>query len=202
MLSRFCILLLVVLVWIGCDTDHYSHGDNNAPDSTATGIDTLVSDVSWDEDFSEEEAPYDENEPTVETPSYDNADAARRHNSGGVADNDEDVIKYQNYQRSGDSPQELANALIYPAIRMVYSDNFARPRAQILNHSKDGGRHSMDVQITWKDRWVSKYQIKGTLTVNTDGSNANFVITDKNTEAEVLELTEDKVQNELQVPAL
>lgn len=203
MLSRVCILLLAVFMWTGCDTSRYSYGEDDAKDSTSIDIDTLVSDVSWDENFDEEEQePYYGDGPKNETPDYGNVREEREHSNSGIADNDTDVIKYQNYQRSGNSPQEFANALIYSAIRMVYSDNFARPRAKILKHSKEENRHTIDVQITWKDHWVSKYQIKGTLTINADGSNANFVITDKNTEAEVLELTEDNVQNELQLPAL
>lgn len=201
----------MALFWSACSSDYFSsdNGDNaNDQDST------LVSDVSWDEDFeTDDEEPYygnDDNSsssssPSSSSPSYNNTSNDNNRSSGGgggVADNDEDVIKYQNYKRNSESPQEFANALLYPAIRMVYSDNFARPKAQILSSKKEGERHILKLRITWKDHWVSQYSMEGTLKVNPDGSDAEFVITDKNKKVEVLELTEDRTEQELRLPTL
>lgn len=160
-------------------------------DSTGIEVDTMVSDVNWGDDDSYEE---EEVKPKK-----------RRHSSGGgggAADSDTDVIKYQNYERMGDSPNDFAKALIYPAIRMVYSDNFAKPRASVINSTQDGDRYTIDLEISWKDHWTPNYQISGTLEVNSDGSDAKFTITDKNVEAEVLELTEDNFKTEITIPSL
>ncbi|BDS10291.1 hypothetical protein [Aureispira anguillae] len=165
-------------------------------DSTATHIDTLVSDVNW----GEEEFYVEEEEPPKKQRRHSHSSGGG--GGGGAADNDADVIKYQNYIREGDRPKDFAKALIYPAIRMVYSDNFAKPSVSVLSATQDGDRHNIDLQITWKDRWTPKYEIKGTLLVNSDGSDAIFTITDKNVEAEVLELTEDFFQSEISLPSL
>jgi hypothetical protein len=53
--------------------------------------------------------------------------------------------------------------------------------------------------ITWKDRWVPKYEIKGQLTVDEDGNNPAFIITEKNIEAEALEVTEDDFRTEIKL---
>lgn len=188
------LLILSIALGIGSCGKNQKNSTTSSVDSTQTEIDTLVSDVNWgDEEYYEEEVE--------ETPSK-----PRHSSSGGhrqqAADDDADVQKYQNYSRNGDRPSDFAQALIYPAIRMVYSDNFAQPKATVLNSTQDGDRHTIDVKITWKDRWTPKYEIKGTLMVNQDGSDAVFVISDKNMEAETLELTEDNFQSEIRLPSL
>ncbi|MGH1334764.1 MAG: hypothetical protein ACRBFS_01455 [Aureispira sp.] len=209
----YTFLLLVAILLASCGDDPRYAATTPANDSTTVAIDTLVSDVSWDDDLDEEN--YQANQEESSSRSYNSSSSSSRRSSssssssssngraaGGAADNDLDVVKYQNYERIGTSPKDFATALIYPAIRMVYSDNFAKPKVKVSNATQEGDRHTMDVSITWKDHWVSKYRIDGTLMVNADGSDVNFVITDKNVEAEVLELTEDSFQSTLTLPAL
>lgn len=200
------LLLLLALLLANCGEDPRYVDTTSDQDSTDTAIDTLVSDVSWEEDLGEEDYSYEES--SSSSSSYRSSSSSSEYSSssggaaGGAADNDADVVKYQNYEREGNSPSDFATALIYPAIRMVYSDNFAKPRAKVTNATKEGDRHSIEVSITWKDHWVPKYRIDGTLMVNADGSDAKFVITDKNVDAEALELTEDDFKSELLLPAL
>jgi hypothetical protein len=203
-MMRFTFLILIVLSLASCYGSSETESQAAANDSTATEIDTLVSDVNWDDEFGDEEYTYDYEEESSSS-SRSSSSGYSSHSggaAGGTADDDADVIKYQNYERSGDSPKDFATALIYPAIRMVYSDNFANPRVTVNNATQDGDRHNIDLTITWKDHWVPKYRIDGTLMVNSDGSDANFVITDKNVDAEVLELTEDNFETEITLPAL
>lgn len=189
MTKYFLILLAVIL--IGSCGKSNSTETKTKVDSTEIEMDPLVSDVNWgDEEIEIEETP----EPRK-----------KHHRSDGgssTADNDADVKKYQHYYRDGNTPNDFAKAIIYPAIRMVYSDNFSKPKASVLNSMQEGDRHIIDLKITWKDHWIPKYQIEGTLEVNSDGSDARFVITDKNVEAEVLELTEDNFQSEITIPSL
>lgn len=211
-MMHYILLLLTVLLLASCGDDpRYSGGSAKIVDSTATAIDTLVSDVNWEDDL-EEDYNYEEESNNRSYSSSSSSSSSSSYSStsrssggraaGGAADNNADVVKYQNYERAGDSPKELATALIYPAIRMVYSDNFAKPKVSVKQATQEGDRHNIDLSITWKDHWVSKFRIDGTLMVNTDGSDAKFVITDKNVNAEVLELTEDNFQSELSLPSL
>lgn len=198
------LLLLAALLLASCGEDPRYADTTSDQDSTETAIDTLISDVSWEEDLGEEE--YEKSSSSSSSSSSNSSSSEYSSSSGGAAggaaDNNTDVVKYQNYKREGDNPSDFATALIYPAIRMVYSDNFAQPRAKVINTTKEGNKHTIELSITWKDHWVPKYRIDGTLMVNADGSDAQFVITDKNVDAEALELTEDKFQSELTLPAL
>lgn len=193
------LLILSTILWLASCGKKYSTPSvsADATDSTQVDSNTLVSDINWGE---EEEIIYEEEKPQKSHRSHSSSSSSG--GGGGAADTDADVIKYQNYMREGDNPSDFATALIYPAIRMVYSDHFAKPKATVLNSNQDGDRHSIDLAITWKDHWTPKYKIEGTLEVNTDGSDAKFTITNKNTAAEVLELTEDNFQSEITLPSL
>lgn len=190
-----------------CGDDPRYAGDSSSSDSTDVAVDTLVSDVNWDDDLEDEDYSYEDDSDNYEDDYSSNSSSSSSSGSsgraaGGAADDDADVIKYQSYERAGDAPKDFATALIYPAIRMVYSDNFANPKVTVNNSTQEGERHTIELTITWKDHWVPSYQIDGTLMVNTDGSDANFVITDKNVDAEVLELTEDNFESEINLPSL
>jgi hypothetical protein len=102
-------------------------------------IDTLVSDHFLDDsdyDPTEEdpviveEDTYSPPERNVTTPKRSSSNSQGR--SSGI-DSDADVLKYQNYERIGSNPDDFATAMIYPAIRMVYSDNFTNPKARVLS---------------------------------------------------------------------
>lgn len=209
MIKETLILLLIASAFFSCKPDPVPF-DQASKDSTDVAIDTLVSDIDWgdeedsDESYSsnaEEDYNFDDNASSSSSSNYSSSSSESSRPSG-PADDNSDVLKYQDYSRSDNSKQELVNALIFPAIRMVYSDNFAKPKAKVLSADKAGERHTMEVEITWKDRWTPKYEIKGILEVNEDGSDAVFKITDKNVAAEVLELTEDSFKSELQVANL
>ena len=168
-------------------------------------IDTLVSDHFLDDsdyDPTEEdpviveEDTYSPPERNVTTPKRSSSNSQGR--SSGI-DSDADVLKYQNYERIGSNPDDFATAMIYPAIRMVYSDNFTNPKARVLSSTLENGTNIIDMAITWKDRWVPKYEIKGQLTVDEDGNNPAFIITEKNIEAEALEVTEDDFRTEIKL---
>jgi hypothetical protein len=197
---KYLLILSTILLFASCGNKHNDSSETtDASDSTQVDSNTMVSDVNWSDG---EEIIYDD--PIEEEPrkSRSTGSSSSSGGGGGAADTDVDVIKYQNYSREGENPRDFATALIYPAIRMVYSDNFAKPKATILNSNKDGDRHTIDLAITWKDHWTPKYKIKGTLEVNSDGSDAKFKITEKNTAVEVLELTEDDFQSEITIPSL
>lgn len=200
---KYLLILSTVLLFVSCGGSSNESSDaTDATDSTLVDSNSLVSDVNWSDG---DEIFYDEGDVPVESTSSHSSSSSSEHRSGGgggAADTDADVVKYQNYSREGDTPRDFATALIYPAIRMVYSDNFAKPKATILNSNQEGDRHTIDLAITWKDHWTPKYKITGTLEVNSDGSDAKFIITEKNTEAEVLELTEDDFQSEITLPSL
>ena len=185
------LLILFAAIFI-CSCGGGSSTTETAETADSTAVDTLVSDVNWGE----------EEEEVKEEPIRHSSSSGRGGGGGGAADNDADVIKYQNWTREGDRPSDFAKAIIYPAIRMVYSDNFANPKASVLNSTQDGDRYTIDVKIQWKDHWNPKYVIKGTLEVNSDGSDAKFTITEKNVEAEVLELTEDNFKTEISIPSI
>ena len=182
-----------------CGDDPKYASDSTSNDSNEEAVDTLVSDVNWDDDLEDESDNYAED---YSSSSSSSSSGSSGRAAAGATDNDADVIKYQSYERIGNSPKDFATALIYPAIRMVYSDNFAKPKVTVNNSTQESDRHTIDLTITWKDHWVPKYQIDGTLMVNTDGSDANFVITDKNVDAEALELTEDNFESEINLPSL
>lgn len=197
---KYLLILSTLLLFASCGKSHSDSSDTTAvTDSTQVDSNALISDVNWSDG---EEVFYDEAEEEPKKSHRSHSTSSSSGGGGGAADTDADVIKYQNYSREGNKPRDFATALIYPAIRMVYSDNFAKPKATILNSNQDGDRHTIDLAITWKDHWTPKYKIKGTLEVNSDGSNAKFTITEKNTEAEVLELTEDSFQSEITLPSL
>lgn len=200
---RYLLILSTILLFASCGKNNGNSSDTtDATDSTQIDSNALVSDVNWSDG---DEIIYDdpiEEKPKKSRSSSSSSSSSSSGGGGGAADTDVDVIKYQNYSREGDNPRDFATALIYPAIRMVYSDNFAKPKATILNSNQEGDRHTIDLAIIWKDHWTPKYKIKGTLEVNSDGSDAKFIITEKNTAAEVLELTEDDFQSEITIPSL
>lgn len=204
-MTKYLLILSTVLLFASCGKGHSDSSDTtDTADSTQVDSNALVSDVNWNDG---EEIYYgDEEEDTPVEREYSSSSTSssggRSGGGGGAADTDVDVLKYQNYSRDGDNPRDFATAIIYPAIRMVYSDNFAKPKATVLSSNQDGDRHTIDLAITWKDHWTPKYKIKGTLEVNSDGSDAKFVITEKNTEVEVLELTEDAFKSEITIPSL
>jgi hypothetical protein len=196
---KYLLILSTILLFASCGgSSNSSSHTTETSDSTQVDSNALVSDVNWGE---EEEIIYDDPEP-VKSSRSSSSEHRSSGGGGGSADTDVDVLKYESYQRDGDNPRDFATALIYPAIRMVYSDNFAKPKAKVLNSNQDGDRHTIDLAITWKDHWTPKYKIEGTLEVNSDGSDAKFTITSKNKEAEVLELTEDNFQSEITLPSL
>lgn len=184
----------VLFLW-SCSNKEQPSEDNN--------IDTLVSDHFLDDSeydpTTEDPLPEVEEDPYIPPPSNNQTTTrtTSRNNGGGGVDSDADVIKYQNYERIGSNPDDFATAMIYPAIRMVYADNFMNPKARVLNSTKQDGNYIIEMAITWKDRWVPKYEIKGTLSVAEDGSNPSFVITEKNIEAEALEVTADDFKTEI-----
>lgn len=184
----------VLFLW-GC-----SNKDKPSEDNT---IDTLVSDHFLDDSeydpTAEDPIPEVEEDPYIPPPSNNRTTTTTtsRGNGGGGSDSEADVVKYQNYERIGSNPDDFATAMIFPAIRMVYSDNFIAPKARVLNSTKQDGNYIIELAITWKDHWVPKYEIKGTLTVAEDGNNPSFVITEKNIEAEALEVTKDDFKTEL-----
>lgn len=202
MIKYLLILSTVLLFVISCESSSDSSDTVDATDSTQVDSNALVSDINWSDG---DEIFYAEGEVPIESSSQSTSSNSQHRSGGGgggAADTDADVVKYQNYSRKGNTPRDFATALIYPAIRMVYSDNFAKPKTTILNSNQEGDRHTINLAITWKDHWTPKYKITGTLEVNSDGSDAKFTITEKNTEAEVLELTEDTFESEITLPSL
>ena len=192
------ILISFVLFLWGCS--------NQEKPTETDNIDTLVSDHFLDDsDYDPTEAdPVIVEEDIYSPPPKRNTVSPKRssnnNRSGGSGiDSDADVVKYQNYERIGSNPDDFATAMIYPAIRMVYSDNFTNPKARVLSSTLENGTNIIDMAITWKDRWVPKYEIKGKLTVDEDGSNPAFIITEKNIEAEALEITEDDFRTEIKL---
>lgn len=185
-------LIMIVFFVAGCKNSRYDNNKDKSTDSTSVSVDTMISDVNWTEEV--EEARISTPKPKV---SYSSSGGG-----GGAADNDADVQKYRSYERDGDSPEDFAKALIYPAIRMVYSDNFAQPKARVLQSDIEGERYSIKVAISWKDHWVPNFEMEGSLEINKDGSNATFTITDKNEFVESLEFTEDSFKNQIKLPNL
>lgn len=160
--------------------------------------DSLISDVQWSSEENESESYVEEEEVVDEKVRKPKRSGAR----GGASDNDEYVVKYKNYTRDGSSDQDFANSIIYHAIRMVYSDNFAKPKAEILNSSNTDDKINLDIKISWKDHWVSNFEITGNLQCNNDGSNATFTINSKNEYAEALEFTEDNFKSEITLSSI
>ena len=192
------IILLGIIAY--CST---SCNNTPAPVAKNDNLDTLVSDHFLDDgEYQEEPEIIEEPEPIRTTPARKYTSSGGGGNGGGGSDSEVFVQKYQNFERGGSHPDDFAEAMIYPAIRMVYSDNFLNPKARVLNSTMEGDNHVIELAISWKDHWTPKYEIQGTLTVAEDGSNPKFVISKKNMEAEVLELTEDDFKNELTLDAL
>lgn len=172
-------------------------------------IDTLVSDHFLDDgEYTPDEEVYVEETYTPPKParknsnSSSNGTSSRNTNRGGGIDSDATVLKYQNYKRVGSNPDDFATAMIYPAIRMVYSDNFLSPKARVLQSNRQDGKYIIDMAITWRDNWVAKYEIKGQLTVGEDGSSPSFVIKEKNLAAEALEITEQNFKSTVSLTAI
>ncbi len=170
-------------------------------------IDTLVSDHFLDDgEYNPDEEVYVEETYTPPQPtrkySSSNSTSSRKKNRGSGIDSDAAVLKYQNYERISSNPDDFATAMIYPAIRMVYSDNFLSPKARVLNSNRQDGKYIIDMAITWRDNWVAKYEIKGQLTVDEDGNNPSFVIKEKNLAAEALEITEQDFKSTVSLTAI
>ena len=103
--------------------------------------------------------------------------------------------QYQASPRSGDSPDDFAQAIIVPAIRLCFADPFGQAQHQVLKADDQGPTWLIQVQITWQDRWSKEpYQIQGELQVQKDGSQALFTIKAKNEAAQALEITSQKTQ--------
>ena len=85
---------------------------------------------------------------------------------------------------------------------MVYSDNFAQPKAKVVKAESENGRQKITVALEWKDHWVPNFEMQGVLEVNQDGSDAVFTITTMNTFVEALEFTEDNFKTVLKMPTL
>lgn len=192
MKNRYLLLLLSISL-IACKNKPEQAQNNSSQDSTELIIDTLVSDVNWTEEIYEDEKPKSNSNSTTK-----NSSGAR----GGAADNELDVEKYRNLERNGDKAEDFAKALIYPAIRMVYSDNFAQPKAKVVKVESENGRQKITVALEWKDHWVPNFEMQGILEVNQDGSDAVFTITTMNTFVEALEFTEDNFKTVLKMPTL
>ena len=192
MKNRYLLLLFLINL-IACKNKPKQAQNSSSQDSTEVIIDTLVSDVNWTEESYEDKKPKINSNPTTK-----NSSGAR----GGAADNELDVEKYRNLKRDGDKAEDFAKALIYPAIRMVYSDNFAQPKAKVLKAESENGRQKITVALEWKDHWVPNFKMQGILEINQDGSDVVFTITTMNTFVEALEFTEDNFKTVLKMPTL
>lgn len=193
-LKNTCLLILMSAYLLACQNKANQEQTTSLKDSSVV-IKNLTSDVNWEEEKETKLAK----QATNKTKTTTNPTSGAR---GGAADNDLDVQKYRNFRRSGNKAADFAQAIIYPAIRMVYSDNFAQPKANVLSSTKKNDRLSVEISIQWKDHWVPSFEMKGLLEVNIDGSNAVFTISSKNTYVESLEFTEDSFKNSLTIKAL
>lgn len=110
--------------------------------------------------------------------------------------------KYQNYQRSGSSARDFAEAMVWHVIRMTYAEDFKAAKSRVLDSKTEDGTHTIEMEVVWSDEWVKNYTVRGTLTVKEDGSNARFTINERNPEAEALEFTHDNYQSSVSLEAI
>jgi hypothetical protein len=108
--------------------------------------------------------------------------------------------RYQAAARQGDSPQDFANAIILPVIRLCFLDPVSDASAKVLSETDQGKHWEMKVEILWKDKWSKfPYVVTGKLKVNKDGTQAQFDIEEKNDAAEALEVTTGRQQTQLKL---
>lgn len=186
------ILLFCLLLLVGCSSS--SESSSSEKDSTdSVDVDTsTISEEFYSENTENNDYVYEEEE-ELNPPSH-------RSSGGGHygTGEDYDISKYENYERTGNSPKDFAQAMVLPIIRMVYEENFKNAKAKVLNADLKDGRHSIDILVKWSDRWVdAPYEVEGVLEVNEDGTQVEYIVTKKNGEAEALEFTNENFKSDL-----
>lgn len=187
------ILLFCLLTLLSCNSNKNSSSEAETTNSSDTDT-VAISEEFISEDTDENEYVYEEEE-EINPPSH-------RSSGGGHygTGEDYDISKYENYERTGNQPKDFAQAMILPIIRMVYEENFKNAQAKVLNSELQEGRYSIDLVIKWSDRWVdAPYEVEGILEVNEDGTEAEYIVTKKNAEAEALEFTNENFKNDLTI---
>ena len=185
------ILLFCLLTVIGCGESAKSNSEKDSKDSVDT--DTTAISEEFFSDNEENEYVYEEEE-DLDPPSHHSSSSSSHYGTG----EDYDISKYENYERMGNSAEDFAEAMILPIIRMVYEENFKNAKAKVLNSDLKDGRHSIDILVKWSDRWVDQpYEVEGILEVNEDGTEAEYIVTKKNAEAEALEFTNENFKTDL-----
>ena len=186
-------LLSSLLFLSSCGEDSVNHNNNEENEEPLVseffledGDETEDQDVVFasEEDYSyTEDNSYDDY-----SSSYSSSSSSSRRSGGGALGNPEVMAKYREYIREDDNAKAFADAMVWPIIEMTYEDEeFRTAKSKVLDSSLENGVHVIDMVVTWSNKWVSKFEVTGKLTVNDDGSNARFEILEKNIEAESLE---------------
>ena len=158
-------------------------------DSDGTEEESVI--FSAGDDYYEEEDNNDYySSSSSSSSSYSSSSSSSRSSSGGGLGNPKIMAKYREYIRDGDRPKDFAEALVWPIISMTYEDeDFKSAKSRVLKSNLADGVHTIEMVITWSNKWVPKFEVEGILTVNEDGSNARFEVTSKNLDAESLEIS-------------
>lgn len=192
----FFILLLFAFFLGSCgddSTNHNNHEEDKEPlvseffleDDDETIDEDIIFTSEEDYDYTEDN---DYDDYSSSSSSYSSSSSSSRRSGGGALGNPEVMAKYREYIREDDNAKAFADAMVWPIIEMTYEDEeFKTAKSKVLDSSLENGLHVIDMVVTWSNKWVSKFEVTGKLTVNEDGSNARFEILEKNIEAESLE---------------
>ena len=162
MLSALSLGLFLSLLLSSCGEDSVT---TNTNENETTQDSTFVEDTSYvSENF------YEDPEPIEEDNSSSTYSSGRSYSGGGgTAGPSKNYLKYENYERSGTNPRDFAETMVWHVIQMVYAEEFRSARSKVLSSDLVEGVYTIELQVTWSDRWVSNYRVKGTLVVNEDG---------------------------------
>lgn len=185
--TTLALSLIISLCLSSCGGDEPAKTDDNTIVQDSTAIEDTSSYVS--DNFYEDPEPTEEDNSSS---SYSSGSSDYSYSGGGgTAGPSKSYLKYESYERSGTSPRDYGEAMVWHVIQMVYAEEFKSARSKVLSSDLVEGVYTIELQVTWSDRWVSNYKVKGTLTVNEDGTNPKFEITERNENAESLEFTHE-----------
>ncbi len=177
-------VMFLVIAFSGSSCKSKKHGSSDGQDSTKGFISSVF---------------FSDNQPSTDVIT----DPSPQVTPPGDWSQPLNVSDIEFYQRSDNSPDEFAKSVLFQAIRMVYTDEFHSPKAKVVSAIENAGRYTINIKVSWGDRWVSTpYVMDGILEVNTDGSDANFKITNTNTQVEALEFTNEGYRTSKQFTSL
>ncbi len=100
-----------------------------------------------------------------------------------VKNNSETIVKSE----AKLSDTKLAQKALGQIVKMVTSDPTRSAKVNVISSNQNGAKKTLKLSVSFIDKWTdAKMEVKGVLSVKTNGENASFTITSTNEEVKLM----------------